>query len=314
MRALLVFWAAVLTLLGGGAGALQVMGPLPRPAVAAAEAPVPSPAGWDGHITGPDPALLEADPAHSPNKLPRVGGDGRLPRQVYARPAPAADGRPRIAVVVAGFGLSEADSRLAAALPGPVSLAVSAYARAPEQVMEVARAAGHELLASVPMEPERLGVDDPGPLALLTGATPAANQANLAQVMGRIQGYAGLTSASDGLVGARFTGQPSGMSDLVAEAGRRGLFWLDARPHGGETTVEGASAGLVDVLLDDGDPPSRAEIEGRLAALERLARQRGTAVGVVLRLRLVTLGLVAAWARDAEARGIVLVPVSSLVP
>lgn len=312
MRALLVFWAAVLTLLGGGAAALQVVGPLPRPAVPVVVAVVPQPR-WDGRIAGPDPALLEPDAAHPPGMLPRTGGDGRMPRNVYARPAPAQDGRPRVALLLAGFGLSVADSRAATALPGPIDLAVSAYARAPDQMIEAARAAGHELLASVPMEPERLGVEDPGPLALLTGAPPAANQARLEQAMGRFQGYAGLTGASDGLVGGRFAGQPSGMSQVLAEVGRRGLFWVDPRARGAEPQPAGAPVRAADIVLDEGDPPSRAEIEGRLAALERLARQRGTALGVVLRLRPVTLELVADWARDAEARGIVLAPVSSLV-
>lgn len=312
MRALLVFWAAVLILLSGGAAALQVMGPLRTPVLPVVAAPAPA-LGWDGRIARPDPALLEPDAAHPPNMLPRVGRDGRLPRQVYARPAPARDGRPRVALLLAGFGLSEADSRAAAALPGPVSLAVSAYARAADPMVEAARAAGHELLASVPMEPERLGVDDPGPLALLTGAPPAANQARLEQVMGRFQGYAGLTGVSDGLVGGRFAGQPSGMSQLTAEVGRRGLFWVDPRPRGAEPPTADMPGPAVDIVLDEGDPPSRAGIEGRLAALERLARQRGAALGVAVRLRPVTLELVGAWARDAEARGIVLVPVSSLV-
>ena len=205
-----------------------------------------------------------------------------------------------MALLLAGFGLSEADSRAAAALPGPVSLAVSAYARAADPMVEAARAAGHELLASVPMEPERLGVDDPGPLALLTGAPPAANQARLEQVMGRFQGYAGLTGVSDGLVGGRFAGQPSGMSQLTAEVGRRGLFWVDPRPRGAEQPTADMPGPAVDIVLDEGDPPSRAGIEGRLAALERLARQRGAALGVAVRLRPVTLELVGAWARDAQ--------------
>lgn len=237
-----------------------------------------------------------------------------MARQVYARPAPPLDGRPRVALVLAGFGMAEADSRAAIALPGPVSLAVSAYSRDPGPLMDAARAAGHEVLASLPMEPERFNLDDAGPYALLTGSPPAANQANLEGVLGRITGYAGVTGASDGLRGERFAGQAGGMAEVLQELGRRGLMYVDPREPGPgvEPLPPGVPVRAVDVVLDSGDPPSRAGIEGRLAALERLARERGSAVGLTVRLRPVTLERIADWARGAEARGIVLVPVTSL--
>jgi len=311
----MMFWVAVLLVAGGGAAALQVMGPV-RHAVPAVAAPVPNPAAatWDGRIADPDPALLEPGRGKPPGLLPRIGGDGRLPRQVYARPVPAGDGRPRIALVLAGFGSAEAESRAAVALPGPVTLAVSAYGRNPEALMAAARAAGHELLASLPMEPERFPTDDAGQLSLLTGVPPEVNQANLEAVMARIQGYVGLTGASDGLRGERFAAQGGGLPQVMAELTRRGLLYLDPRPSGpGVAALPAHTFGrVVDIVIDAGDPPARAEMEGRLVALERLARERGTAVGLAGRLRPVTLERIAAWAQDAEARGFVLVPVSAV--
>ncbi len=311
----MLFWAAVLLMAGGGSAALQVMGPVRHdPPAAAAPAPQPGAAAWNGRIAEPDAALLEPGHGRPPGLLPRIADDGRMPRQVYARPAPARDGRPRIAVVLAGFGMAEAESRAAVALPGAVTLAVSAYGRNPEALMAAARAAGHELLASLPMESDGFPTDDAGRLSLLTGVAPAVNQAKLEAVMARIQGYVGLTGASDGLRGERFAAQGGGLPRVAAELGRRGLLYLDPRlPGPGIAALPAGTFGrAVDILIDDGDPPARAAIEGRLAALERLARERGTAVGLVGRLRPVTLERVAAWAQEAEARGFVLVPVSAV--
>ena len=319
MRALLLFWAAVLALATAGAVTLQVLGPVPHPApaVAAAVPRVRTPAKaaeWDGRIADPDPALLEPGHGTPPGMLPRIAADGRMPRRVYARPVPPGDGRPRIALVLAGFGAAEADSRAAIALPGPVTLAVSAYGRSQDALLAAARATGHELLASVPMEPERFPLDDAGRMSLLTGASLEANQVMLETVMARIQGYVGLTGASDGLRGERFAAQGGGLPQVLADAARRGLLYLDPRPPGpGVAAMPGGTYGaVVDVVIDAGDPPARAEIEGRLVALERLARERGAAIGLAGRLRPVTLERIAAWAQDAEARGFVLVSISAV--
>ncbi len=314
MRALLAFWGAVLLALGTGAGALQAMGPLPRrPTPAPVAAAVPF-SGWDGRIAPPDPALLEPARTGLPGALPRIARDGRTPRLVYARPAPARDGRPRVALLLAGFGSAEAESRAAIALPGPVSLAVSAYSRDPAPLMEAARAAGHEMLASLPMESKGFPADDAGQQALLTGAAPAANQATLERVLARIAGYVGVTGASDGLLGERFAAQGAGMEQVLADMRLRGLLYVDPRPSGPgvEPLPAGAASRAVDVVIDVGDPPARAEMEARLAALERLAREHGSAVGLVVRLRPVTIERVGEWARGAEARGLALVPVSAL--
>ena len=187
---------------------LYALGPPPHPI--AARAPVPAPldvampalAAWDGNIAAPDPALLESSPLFPAMSLPRIAADGRLPRVVYRRPAGSAGIRPRIALLVAGFGLSAADSRAAIdALPGAVSLAFSAYAPNPEPLAAAARARGHELLASLPMEADGYPRDDAGPRSLLTGAPTERNRENLEWAMSRLQGYVGMTGASDGLRG-----------------------------------------------------------------------------------------------------------------
>ena len=305
------FWLSVLLLLAVVIVVLQILGP-PRRTVVAPPAPVVAlvtPAVWDGHIAAPDPALLEPSRAFPLSPLPRVGTDGRLPRLVYSRPVGAPGTRPRIALVLAGVGLSAADSRGAIdTLPGAITLAFSAYALNPDALMEAARMGGHEVLASLPMEPAGYPSNDAGPRSLLTGATPAANRDNLEWALTRLQGYVGVTGAADGLRGERFTDQRSSFGLVIEEIGRRGLLYVDPRPDAPALPIVGRS---VDLVVPD--PSSRAEIEAKLAALERMAREHGSAVGLAGPLRPATIERIAAWARDVEARGFELVPISALV-
>ncbi len=293
-----------------GTAVLQVLGPVRRPALLAApSAPsVAAKAEWDGKIAEPDPALVEPSRAFPSAGLPHIGADGRLPRLVYRRPAPPPGARPRIALLLSGVGLAAADSRTAIdRLPGAVSLAFSAYTPNPEALLEAARSRGHEILASVPMEANGFPWNDAGPRSLLTGNPPAVNRENLEWAMSRLQGYVGLTGASDGLRGESFAEQGRSFGLVLEEAARRGLLYIDPRP--GAPAPPGAGR-TVDVVIDD--PATRADIEAKLILLERRARDHGSALGLAGPLRPTTIERIAAWAEDVEKRGYQFVPVSAL--
>ncbi len=274
-------------------------------------------AAWaDPSISVPLPALLEASAAFPKQNLPRIGADGRLPRRAYARPAAPPDGRPRIAVILAGVGQSEADSLdLIAKLPGPVTLAVSPYTRASDAIVDAARSKGHEFWLSVPMEPER-SVDDAGPRALLRSASPDENRLNLEWSLSRFDGYAGVTGAADnGMRGERFMAQTSSFNLMLDELARRGLMFVDPRPGTVRlnpiTPPPSMPVRAVDIVLDD--PPARAEIQAKIAAAERYARLTGSALVLAGPPRPVTVDFIATWARTMEERGLSLVPASALV-
>lgn len=315
-HALGLFWAILLVGAGSGAALLQALGPVPHPAplpepphAAAQSAPAPE---SHARVAPPDPALLEPSADFPPAQLPRVAADGRAPRTAYAAPPVAVPpGASRIALLVSGVGLSERDTDAAIHdLPGPVSLAVSAYANAGPATLEAARAAGHELFASIPMEPRDYPMNDEGPRALLTGAAPAQNRLNLLWALGRVPGAVGATGASDGMGGERFAVVGGAMDPMLDEIARRGLLYIDPRP-GEAPSRAGLRDRSVDVVIDD--PPARAEIEAKLQALERVARERGTALGLAGRPQPVTLQRLSAWIGTLQGRGFVLVPVSSLL-
>ncbi|MET0605314.1 MAG: divergent polysaccharide deacetylase family protein, partial [Beijerinckiaceae bacterium] len=100
----------------------------------------------------PDRKLLERSRHGS---LPRIGADGTRPSLIYARPAPAdITGKPRIAILVGGLGVSQsATSDAIAKLPEAVSLAFAPYGGDLERLTQRARGEGHEIFLQAPMEP-----------------------------------------------------------------------------------------------------------------------------------------------------------------
>jgi len=326
------FWAVVLVCLVAGAVVLQALGPPPQqtaaapapavvappapaaPAAPAAVPPAPPPAQAAG-IPAPVAALQEPAPGVEGAVLPRIGPDGRMPMQVYAAPFDAADPRPRVAVLLAGIGMTETDSEAAIrTTPAAISLAFSPYAVRPGPLLEMARAAGHETLVSIPMEPLGYPLNDAGDHALLTGLAPAQNQERLVWALSRIAGYVGATGAMSGLMGERFAAGEQ-MPPMLEELAARGLLYIEPRPSPAQlagATAPQPGVRVADLVIDD--LPARPEIEAGLAKLEQLARDRGSALGLAGRPDPVTVDRLQAWAASLASRGIALVPVSALVP
>ena len=302
MRRLAVFWAAVLAILVMGAGVLQWLGPPPAQVAQVTAAPTSTRA-----VAAPDKALLEPSPDYPGGFLPRIGPDGRRPSLVYAAAAAADDHRPRVAILLAGIGMSQSDSEAAVnALPAAVSLAVSPYAVTPDPLLAQIRARGHEYFVSIPMEPRGYPLDDPGNRALLTGNIAGVNDQRLAWALTRFGGYVGATGALGALHGERFADSAAQMGTVLAELSRRGLLYVDPRPGAATTTGR-----AVDVTLDD--TPGGPEIDARLTRLEQAARDQGAAIGLMSLPRPVALDRLAAWIAGLDQRGLALVPVSAVM-
>jgi len=256
----------------------------------------------------PDPALVEKTPK---GQLPVVGRDGREAWRVYARPFDQLDKRPRIGVVLHGLGTSGAATRTAIqGLPGTITLAFSPYADGLGNWIADARAAGHETLLMVPMEPRNYPDYDPGPQALLTSLTRKQNTERLEWMLGRGTGYVGITD----FMGSRFTNSTQHMRALFTNLKKRGLLFLESRVS--SRTISGEMAAAIKVpfassALYIDSQASRSAIDVQLAKAERLAIELGTVV-VMGFLYPVTLERLAKWAGTVEKRGIVLAPVSAI--
>lgn len=254
MRALAWFWTAVLLLALGVVGTLAWLGSPPRQPPAAAATP---------------PAIPAA-------------------------PAMAA-GSPRVAILVAGVGMIAADSQAAIrTLPAAVSLAISPYAPQPASTAAAARAARHEVVLSLPMQPGAGAGADAGNEALTTGQKASVTAQRLAWALGRVPHPDGTTSLlGRGLDGAAFVASPAlvAVTDTLAA---RHLWFLDARQV---------------VLLD---APGTTLARG-LATLVARARQQGSAIGAI---GAPSPGLVAGLARRLPrlaGQGVRLVPVGAIM-
>jgi polysaccharide deacetylase 2 family uncharacterized protein YibQ len=297
----------LLALFGGIAIWLSSSPPLPlvtRVEMALPAVPVPT----DAEATG-DAALLERG---ATGPLPRIAADGRKPWQVYARPFDRTTRKPWIAIVVVGLGPSAAQTDAAIAkLPGAVTLAFSPYTSGLPGWVEKARAAGHEIILEVPMEPVDFPREDPGPYSLLTTQTPRQNLDRLEWAMSRATGYVGLTN----FMGSRFTAAPDALRPILEVVKGRGLLLLETRVSKQSAVAAVAAALTLPSAADDrnfdGDL-SRAGIEQTLADLEQVARRKDAAIGIGSAYP-ITIERLAAWAETAAGKGVVLAPVSAMV-
>ena len=231
------------------------------------------------------------------------------PMTLNAVPSDAPEDWPVVAIVIDDMGLDRRRGDRITALPGPLTLSFLTYAEGLNAQADAAREAGHEVLAHVPMEPE--GNADPGPGALVLGATPTDIRNRLDAYLNDWSGYVGINNH----MGSRLTADRASMDVVMAELQTRGLLWLDSRTGTGTVAEEAAAALAVphigrDVFLDNED--DRSAIDKQLRKVEDLARSRGYAVAIG-HPRDLTIHALAAWLPALEEKGIALVPVTEAV-
>ncbi|MEE2996944.1 MAG: divergent polysaccharide deacetylase family protein, partial [Pseudomonadota bacterium] len=259
-------------------------------------------------LPAPDKGLVQTT-AIGP--LPRIGYDGRKPVDVYAKPFNRADKRPRIGIVVTGLGLSDAATESAIqGLPGAVTLAFAPHSSKLKEWVRLARAAGHEVLINIPMEPVNYPSYDPGPQTLLTSLNANQNLNRLFWGLSRASGYVGVVD----FLGSRFTASRKHMEPVLNELKRRGLLYLDSGTTTGSTTPViahelGIAFAVSKLTLDE--TASRKNIDRRFGELETRARRDTQAIGIASPYP-VTLERIANWARQLRARGFALAPISAL--
>ena len=274
---------AVITLPGGGSapGAMAAPGaPLPQAPLAGLSAPGPG------------------------GLLPVIGPDGTQSSTAYARPF-TPDGHPRVALIIGGLGLNAKATREAIEiLPADVTLSFVPYADGLQGWIDMARAAGHEVLLETPMEPKDYPENDPGPYTLMAAASADENGHKLEWLLSRATGYFGVTN----YLGSKFVASTPAMTNFTAALKSRGLAFVDdgsaVRAGGG---IPRASADrIVDGQL------SGEAIQQQLGALETQASRTGRALGSGFAYP-VTLDEAAKWAAGLSARGYQLAPASAVM-
>ncbi len=256
----------------------------------------------------PDPALLEKQ---GDVGLPKIGKDGRKPLLAYAKPSEAKGDNPRVAIIVAGLGLSRAGTfETLKKLPSAVTLAFDPYAKNLNDWTVRARQAGFESLVMLPMEPIGFPVRDGGPLALQASLKSPENVTRLETVLAKMAGYVGVLSASS----AQFTALEEPLKPILEAIKSRGLMYVDGPGQAKSLAPKiagdiGLPRAMVDMTIDE--EPARAAIDAKLLELETLARRNATVVAIAHAYPS-TVDRLVTWAQTLPAKKIDLVPVSAL--
>jgi uncharacterized protein len=259
-------------------------------------------------MAGVDPQLLEKSRY---GMIPMIS-DGRKPFTVYAAPSDPAKAAkmPIVAIVIGGLGVGAAKTADAIMkLPPAVTLAFTPYGSDPSKLAERARAQRHEILLQIPMEPYDYPDNDPGPQTLLATLSSEQNLDRFFWHLGRLQGYTAIAN----FMGARFVATDAAMQPIIREAAKRGLGYFDdgSAPRSVAAALAMGQAmpfAKGDVAIDA--VPTPAEIDHALADLENLAKERGVAIGTASALP-VSIERIGIWIKTLEARGIMLVPLTT---
>jgi polysaccharide deacetylase 2 family uncharacterized protein YibQ len=242
--------------------------------------------------------------------LPKISADGKTPAQAYARPFTPVSGAPKISLIVGGLGL-KASHTLSAIndLPPEVTLSFVPYADDLQTWINRARAAGHEVLLELPMEPYDYPNVDTGPYTLLTTAKPDENIRRLNLLLGKASGYFGVTNYQ----GAKFATDAHAASPVFAALKSRGLIFLNdgaaARSVLPDTAKQtGMAFDVADRIVDV--EPSADAIDHQLLQLEATALQNGDAVGIGYAYP-VTIEQFRIWTQGLKAKGYQLAPASA---
>lgn len=248
----------------------------------------------------PQAGLFRSTPK---GNLPTVAADGRTAATAYARPFTGEPGRPRLAVVVAGLGLDPEATRAAISrLPPEVTLAFSPYAANLDGWIKEARAAGHEVLLGLPLEPMLFPAHDNGPLSLGAGMSVPAALDRLESILGAASGYVGLLGSFRAPLANSET-----MTAVLGTVKDSGLLYVgDTVPARRPTDLPIA---MVTTVADD--EPFRSAVDARLSEAATVARRQGAAVAVIHPLP-VSFERASLWIERLRNDGIEAAPVSAV--
>jgi hypothetical protein len=288
-------------------GAASVIAPPAAGGVTAPATSAPAPAA--ANAVSVDAGLIDPLPQGG---IPKIGAHGARASEVYASPnakAAAAAAGPHIAIVVGRLGISaNGTAEALAKLPAAVTFAFTPYGVELDRWVGRARGEGHEVLLQVPMEPFDYPDNDPGPQTLLTTLSPAQNADRLHWAMSRFQGYVGIAP----YMGGRLVTNAQVMAPITREVATRGLIYFDdgATARSAPAGDANGSYAKADVAIGAAFTPTA--IDAALARLEKIARERGSAVGSAT-AGPATIERISTWAKNLAKRGVTLVPLTAVV-
>ena len=217
---------------------------------------------------------------------------------------------PKIAIIIDDAGLNKTMTKYAINLPGPLTISFMSYASRLEQQVNLAKKAGHEVIAHIPMEPFNSSLN-PGPRFLSTRDSDKQILKNFRWSLSKVPGIVGVNNH----MGSRFTSDQRGMQIVMSELKRQGLLFLDSRTSIDTIGVKlakkfGVPHAARNIFLDH-DPSIKA-IKRQLAALTKFATKTG--YGIALgHPRKTTIEALSQWLPVLPEHGVLLAPLTEIV-
>lgn len=236
-------------------------------------------------------------------------------KTIYLAPT-GEDGAPLkdvfISLVMTDLGLATTPTQRAIdELPGQVALAFSPYSAEIAEWVKKADEKGHQSLILLPMEPSTYPKDDPGPMALLTRISEKENTAHLNRVLSQAPEAVGVMN----FMGSLFLTDQTLVTPLFLKLQEKGKFFITTPgipPTYVGPMAENIGLPYLGATMDIDLNASEQSIQERLLSLEKIAREKGHAVGII-RPYPITVSAVKQWAGNADQRNIKLVPVTTIL-
>ena len=216
---------------------------------------------------------------------------------------------PVIAIVIDDMGISHARTKDISSLKAPITSSFLTYGTKLEAQIEAARAAGHEIIAHVPMQAK--SNVDVAPDVLTIKMTPEEISRNFTDMLGKFQDIKGVNNH----MGSLFTEHADKLAPVMEILGRRGLYFLDSKTSSHSVAEQVAASHQVayahrHVFLDNVNEVEY--VNRQLALTERIAKRNGYAVAIG-HPKSATYQALKAWLPGLTEKHIKLLPLSEVI-
>ncbi|MBF0283913.1 MAG: divergent polysaccharide deacetylase family protein [Magnetococcales bacterium] len=286
----------------------------------ATSTPTPKGQSAPARRMGADERKADAPPSPTPAAILYEEHFADEPNQRTAKePEPKTSPAPRaapgevvpVAVIIDDLGYNEPVSKGIAKLHADITLAILPGGGASREVASLGKSQGKEIILHQPMEPAQYPSMNPGPGALLTGMDSDAIRRVLNANLAQFPEAVGVNNH----MGSKLTTNRPAMDSVMQVLAEKGLFFVDSRTAAHSAAFAAAANKGVpraqrDIFLDNVHDVNA--ILNQLRLLERVARDRGSAVGIGHPYP-ETLAALDRWLPGLEGRGIRVVRASRLL-